>query len=334
MNWSTGFSARYYMELVDAATWRDIERYEITGGSIARSAGDLMEAADLDMTDIPGSGDVWVRVYLDARQGNSGDREALFTGLLSAPTASWDGVRRSYKTECYSVLKPPADVLLSRGWYAPAGTVGATLAAELLAVGAAPVSCDNGSPRLTTAIVAENGETYLSMAHKILQAIDWRIRISGSGEISVCRKAESPSATFDVLENDIIELAVTDNMDWFNCPNVFRAISGDLMAIARDDDPNSPLSTVSRGREIWMEDVNCILSDNESIAGYALRRLTEEQSPVRTVNYSRRYQPDVYIGDIVTLNHPAQNISGEFRITSQKIELGYGARTSEEAQQV
>ena len=334
MNWTTGFSARYYMELVDAASWRDIERYDITGGSIARSAGDLMEAADIDMTEIPGGGDAWVRVYLDARQGDSGDRQALFTGLLSAPTATWDGVRKTYKTECYSVLKPPADVLLSRGWYAPAGTVGATLAAELLSVGAAPVSCDNGSPRLVTAVVAENGETHLSMARKILAAIDWRIRISGNGEIHVCPKAASPSATFDALENDIVELAVTDSRNWFSCPNVFRAISGDLMAIARDDDPNSPLSTVSRGREIWREEANCALSDNENIAAYALRRLAEEQAPVRTVSYARRYQPDVYIGDIVTLNHPAQGISGEFRITSQKIELGYGARTTEEAQEV
>lgn len=333
MNWNTGFSARYYMERVDAATWRDVERFEITGGSIAHSAGDLMEAADIDMTSVPGDGDTWVRVYLDARQGDSGERVALFTGLLSAPSASWDGKRTSYKTECYSVLKPPADMLLPRGWYAPAGAIGSALAAELLSVGAAPVTYDT-SPRLTTSIVAGDGETYLTMARKILEACNRRIRISGLGEIDICKKASSSSATFDALDNDVIELAVSDTKDWFACPNVFRAISGDLMAIARDDDPDSPLSTISRGREIWREETGCTLNENESIAGYALRRLKEEQSPARSVSYARRFFPDIYIGDIVTLNHPAQGISGDFRITSQRIELGYGARTTEEAEEI
>jgi len=331
MNWNRGFSARYYMELVDAATWRDIKRYEVTGGNISKSTGGLMEAADIDATDIPATGDVWIRIYLDARQGETGAREAIFTGLLSAPATDWEGNRKSYKTECYSVLKPASDILLQRGWYAPAGMNGAKQAAKLLSVGAAPVTFEENAPALASMIIAESGETNLSMAQKIINAIDWRIRITGTGEIRICPKAAEPEATFDALENDLIELSVSDSSDWFSCPNVFRATSGDMTAVARDDDPESPFSTVARGREIWMEETDCKLNENEGIGNYALRRLKEEQAPSRQVSYNRRFVPDIYVGDIIRLRHPAQGIDGAFRINTQRIDLGYGGRTSEEA---
>ena len=333
MNWNNGFTARYYMTLVDSKSWRDVERFEIISGSVSRSGGTLMEAADLTAVTIPVA-DSWVRIYLDARQEDSDARVALFTGLLSAPATSWDGTRRTYKAECYSVLKPAADVLLQRGWYAPAGMDGAQLAETLLSIGAAPVICEENAPSLNTTIVAEDGETNLSMAQKILSAIDWRIRISGSGEINICPKATETSMSFDALENDCIELSVSDNSDWFSCPNVFRAVSDNLIAIARDDDEESPLSTVSRGREIWMEETNCTLNTDEGISEYAVRRLKEEQSPSREISYNRRFFPDLYIGDMVRIHYPGQNIDSDFRITSQQIELGYGARTAEGAIQV
>ena len=332
MNWKSGFTARYFMELVDAATWRDIRRYEITGGNISKSNGGLMEAADINATEVPATGDVWVRIYLDARQGETGAREAIFTGLFSAPATDWVGSSKEYKAECYSVLKPASDILLQRGWYAPAGISGAKQAAKLLSVGAAPVTYEENAPALASMIIAEAGETNLSMAQKIINAIDWRIRITGMGEIQICPKAAEPVATFDALENDLIELSVSDSSDWFNCPNVFRATSGDMTAVARDDDPESPFSTVARGREIWMEENDCKLAENEGIGNYARRRLKEEQSPTRQVSYARRFVPDIYVGDIIRLQHPAQGIDGEFKINMQKIDLGYGGRTSEEAE--
>lgn len=334
MNWNKGFTSRYYMTRVDPVTWRDTERFDIISGSISRSGGALMEAADFDAVTVPGNGDVWIRIYLDARQEGSDAHEALFTGLMTAPSVTWNGNRKSYRVECYSVLKPAADVLLQRGWYAPAGMNGAELAARLLTIGSIQVEYEENAPALASNIIAEDGESNLSMGQKILDAIGWRIRISGLGHISICPQADTVSQTFDALENDSIELAVTDNHDWFSCPNVFRAVSDGLTAVARDDDEESPLSTVSRGREIWMEESSANLNENEGIAEYAVRRLKEEQSPSREISYTRRFFPDLYVGDMIRIHHPAQNIDADFRISSQQIELGYGARTSEGAIQV
>lgn len=332
MNYSKGFSASYHMTILDPVTFRDAQTVSIKGGSIDRSTSELMESANIDLTEVPGDGEEWVRVYLTVRQeGAEEERIPVFTGLLSVPERSLDGRRESYSAECYSVLKPAADILLQRGWYAPSGVNGAELAASLLSCGPAPVNASEHAPILASSIVSEDGETNLSMAEKILTAIGWRIRITGAGEIQICELAAEPTAVFDALENDSIEMQVTDTRDWFSCPNVFRAVQGDLVSIARDDEPDSSLSTIKRGREIWMEETDCSLGAGETLSDYALRRLKEEQSPARKLKYDRRYQPDVVPGDLVRIHYPGNSIDGIFRITSQSIELGYNAKTTEEA---
>ena len=73
------------------------------------------------------------------------------------------------------------------------------------------------------------------------------------------------------------------------------------------------------------------LGTNESLSSYALRRLKELQSPARIVEYDRRFDPNVKPGDLVRINHPEIGVNGTFRIQEQKIELTYGAKTSETA---
>ena len=335
MIWKDGFTAAYYITLVDAKSWRDIGRMEITEGTIERIQTDLMESADLTMTELPGTGEAWVRIWLDADQ-NGVTHVPLFTGLTSAPSRSINGRRNSYRVECYSVLKPLDDILLERGYYIPAEVTAPKAAARLLKAGSAPVVIEGSGamPRLTEAVVAEEGETRLTLAEKVLSAIGWRIRIDGRGVIHIEERTNNIVSMFDANANDIIELELTDECDWYSCPNVLRAISDDLTAVARDDDPASPLSTVSRGREIWAEETSVALGTNETLSTYAMRRLRELQSPAQTVNYSRRFDPGVTVGDYVRINHPEIEIDGTFEITAQTLELSYGCRTEEEAVRV
>ena len=108
------------------------------------------------------------------------------------------------------------------------------------------------------------------------------------------------------------------------------AIDDDMTGIARDDSPDSPLSTVNRGREVWEQEDNCDLADNETIAEYAQRMLREAQRVSQTASYDRRYIPDIVPGDIVMLRYPAQGLDGPYVVESQDIDLGYSATTSEE----
>lgn len=323
MNWTEGYSAYFNIKIVDPATWQDIGTVDITGGTVTKTTDGLMESADIQTTQ--NIGEAIIRVYLYARQEDDGDRAAIFTGFLQTPGTDWDGVRESHNAICYSVLKPAADILLPRGWYAPK-TSAAEVVKDLLDI-IAPVEVEGTSPNLTQYIVAESGETNLTMAWKILNSIGWRLRITGEGRIVICPTPEEAVERFDTRTNDIIELKVTDEQDLFSCPNVFRASASNESVVAYDES-----SIERRGREIWAQEENCATNDGESLIEYAERRLSELQQPARKVKYSRRYIPEVVPGDMVNINLPAQNVAGDFYIKRQQITLGHNALTSEEAE--
>lgn len=334
MNWNDGFSALYELKKVDPVTWHDAGSFDFVSGSVKHSETGLLESADLSMTENPG--ECWIRVYLKARQDAGGAREPIFTGLTSVPERTGDGTRITYRVECYSVLKPLEDILTERGYYAPAGADGAQLVRDLLKVGAAPVVVEGESPGLTDPIVSEDGTTRLDMAWMILDAIGWRLRITGDGTIHICEAASEPVAVFDTMKNDIIENATTDSQDWFTVPNCIRVVSGDKYVEYKDDDPDDPISTASRKEtrggngEIWVNENPSGIGDQESLAEFAMRKLLEAQHPARKVTYARRFRPGVLVSDLVTLHLPIIGIDGRFKITSQTIELTHGARTSEE----
>ena len=330
MDWQYGFTASYHAAYVDPNTWRDIERFEIIDGTISREESSLMESADLTCRNFDTTRERWVRIYLDARQSGYGERVALFTGLATSPTVNVSGTVTEYPVQMYSVLKPAEVVLLDRGWYAPTEISGSKLVKGLLSVCPGPVSEEPNAPTLNEAIVAEDGESNLTMIGKILTAIGWRLRIGGDGSVVICPKATEPAKTFSALMYDTIEPEIELEQDWYECPNVFRAVNDEQGGVARDDSDASPLSTVNRGREVWMEETSCDFIDGESIAEYAIRRLKEEQSYYINVSYDRRYEPDILVGDLVQLHYPAQGVDGIYRVKAQTIELGYGARTAEE----
>lgn len=330
MDWSKGYSAAYYMQRVDPATWRDIGLIQVTGGSIKRMSTGKRESADVDCVGIDIGVEQWVRIYLDASQDGSTAHVALFTGLATSPAKNIDGVVTKSTLTCYSVLKPCEDVDLPLGWYAPAGASGGEVIRSLLTASPAPVVIADSSPTLTSAIVAEGNENHLTMIDKILSAMGWRIRIDGDGTVNVEPKPVDAAVVFDPLSNDVIETKIKLSADWYSCPNVYRATSGDVTGIARDEDPDSALSTVGRGREVWKSESGVNLASTESIAQYAARKLKEAQQVKQTASYDRRYYPGLVPGDRVQMHYPEQGLSGVFTIESQTTKLGHGGTTSEQ----
>lgn len=335
MDWSKGFEATYYMTIVDRITWKDTEKIEITGGSVSKSDSNLIESADVDCLNYD-HGEQWIRLWLDARQdGADASHIALFTGLATSPSVSINGVIKQNSLECYSVLKPADDIPLPRGYFVGGGTNAPELIKnELLKDSPAPVVIDGEAPPLAKTIIAENGESKLSLAVKLLTAINWRFRIKGDGTIHICPKGNDVVASFDTLDNDVVEPQISVDYDWYKCPNVFQAVIDGASYVARDDDPNSVLSTVRRGREIWQTEENPTLNSGETATQYVKRRLKEEQTAIMKVSYNRRFYPDVTIGDCVNMNYPAQNVKGVFRILSSSFNLSYGATVSEDANQI
>lgn len=334
IDWSKGYSASYYAEQVDPSTWRDVGVIEITGGTIKRENEGKRQSADIDCINYRIPIEQWIRVYMDIQQAGSSAHVPLFTGLATTPNSDMHGALSKNTLACYSVLKPAEDIVLERGWYAMAGSSAGDIITDLLFASPAPVEIDGIIPSLFETIVAEDNETCLSMLDKVLDSIGWRLRIDGDGTIRILPPASEAVASFDPIENDVIEPDIKISQDWSACPNVYVAVSRDETGTARDDDPDSPLSTINRGREVWVRKSGVTLADNESITDYAARMLREAQRAELTASYTRRYVPEVMPGDWISMKYPEQNLNGVFEVGSQSVKLGHCAATSEEVRQV
>ena len=331
MDWSRGYSARYYLSILDKKTMRDIDKIELTGGSIRRSLTDLRESADINCVNYNNSTEQYIRVWLDIKQEGESSHTPLFTGIATSPESKYSGRLKTNALQCYSMLKVAEDVMLPRGWYAPVDANGGKLVKNLLSIigPGIKINVAKDAPDLTQAIIAEQSENHLSMADKILNSINWQLKLDGYGNISIGPVNKDFVVTFDSNLNDIVETEITVSYDWFSAPNVLRATLDDSYAVAKDERPDSPLSIQNRGREVWFEDANVQLNTNETLAEYTNRMLKEYQQISTSISYSRRFWPDLYPGDVVRLNYPAQSIQGNFLIVDQTITLGYNAKTSE-----
>lgn len=329
MNWANGFSAAYYAAIIDPRTWTETGRLEIVDGNVKRESSDLRDSADFTAVEYDGA-ERWVRLYLEAKQAGDKVRTPLFTGLTASPTRNIDGNLSTSRVDCYSVLKPCADVLTQRGYYIPAALPLNNAVRRLLDTTPAPVEIEGDMPALESALISEDGETALSLVTKIIKAIDWTIQTTGDGTIHIRPRTTGYVARFDAVDNDMIEPEITYTRDWYSLPNVFRAVSEDTAAVARDESTSSPLSIQNRGREIWAEEDSVDLAENESLAAFALRKLKELQNAATKISYNRRYDPDILPGDSVYLHYPNQGIDGAFTVSSQSITLDFGATTAEE----
>lgn len=334
IDWTQGYSARYYLAVLDKYTLRDIDRMKITGGSIRRSLTELRESADIDCTGYDSNTEQYVRVWLDIKQGGASSHTPLFTGLATSPKNTYNGRLKKNSVQCYSLLKIAQDILLPRGWYAPVDANGGKLVKNLLSVIGTEIKIADNSPDLSQAIIAERGENHLSMVDKILEAIDWRMRVDGNGTISIEPYNKNSLILFDSNKNDIIETDIEITYDWYNAPNVVRCSLDDDCAIAKDETSSSPLSIANRGREVWVEVSDVQLGSNQTLAEYANAALKEYQSVATSIRYDRRYYPDLYPGDVISINYPAQRVAGNFMISDQTVTLGYNAKTSEEVMEI
>lgn len=338
MDWSKGLSARYKAYIVDPVTWKDGEEIDIISGSISKSESDLRESADIVVSNYNDNTERWIRVYLDARQQTDSYYGPIFTGLISSPSVDIEGTMRTNTLRCYSVLKPANDILLSKGYYIPYGSNIETVLNSLLSVvRGIPINIIGTPPALSQTLIAENGETCLSMADKVLYYMGWRMYITGNGTITISDGDVSNMtavAYFDSDDMDSLETKLNIENNWFDCPNVFRAVDGNFSATARDEDPDSILSIPNRGREIWFEESGCTPYAGESLEQYAKRRLLEEQHVSMVASYSRRFDPDVNVSDLILLRYPGQGLDGTFYISSQSITLGYSPTVSEVAYRI
>lgn len=148
----------------------------------------------------------------------------------------------------------------------------------------------------------------------------------------------SPVWTYNDDNSSILLPGISMDHDLYGIPNVVEVIYADsehyIESRIVNDDPNSPVSTVTRGREIVQRVLNPDIHgkpSQEVLDTYAEELLSALSSVEYTISYDHGYCP-VRVGDCVRLNYTRAGLKNiKAKVVSQTIKCDTGCSVSEKA---
>lgn len=342
-DWTAPMQQTFEYYTVDPKTWKDVRKLEnVKSCTISRdSDADTLGSATIDMHD--DIGESYVRVYLITIQNGVTEKHPLGTFLIQTPSGSFDGKARNLSMDAYTPLielkenPPPLGYSLLEG-------DNIMEKAYLIARenARAPVVKTTLDKKLSFDFVSNTDDKWITFLNDLIANADYRFDLDELGRILFApkQKLESlqPVWTFDDDNSSILYPDISWSRDLYGIPNVVEVIytKGKDTYYARvvNDDPNSPTSTVRRGREIIHREPNPSISDNPSeyqIKQYAEQLLKELSTIEYSVSYTHAYCP-VRLLDCVRLNYVAAGITDvKARVISQSIKCETGCSVSEKA---
>lgn len=221
------------------------------------------------------------------------------------------------------------------GWVTyPAGTVGTDAVRDLIeSTGESAGAITPSDTALRTDMTFDHGATKLQVINKILEAIGYfSLAVDWSGQYRAepyVLPAQRPQAA--VFDESRLSWRTSDfsrEQDLFRVPNVFQAQSqstGDEEALSAEvvnSDPNSPFSTVNRGRRIGTGQPPEVIeaATEEILYEHANRRLIELSSPTATLEITHAWLP-LLLNDVVGFQSSLVNTSTRATVTNMRIPL-------------
>lgn len=343
-DWTAPMAQTFEYYEVDPGTWRDrrairtVESASLSRDSTAATLGSATIDADGEF------GEGYVRVYLVTEQGGTRERHALGTYLVQTPSATFDGRRTSATMDAYTPLIELDEKRPPLGYYVPAGEnvmdACARLCSEHLR---APVVATAADYELGADFVADGDESWLDFVSSLLATAGYAFDLDEMGRVLFAPKPDAASMrpvwTYDEGNSSILYPEVEMERDLFGVPNVLEVVWSDdhyvYTARAVNDDPNSPTSTVSRGREIEEREENpefAATPTQKMVEEYARTRLRELSTVSYTISYKHGYNP-VRVGDCVRFDHPRAGLPGvRAVVTEQSIDCEEGCPVTERAE--
>ena len=206
----------------------------------------------------------------------------------------------------------------------------------------APVVRPKSSETLYSDFVADTDDTWITFLKDLLAKAKYTLSLDEIGRVlfSPIQDTASlqPVKTFDDSNSSILYPDISMNHDLYGLPNVVEVIysngSEKYYSKVVNDDENSPISTINRGREIVYRDTNPSISGEptkEQIDEYAKQLLRDLSSIEYTISYSHGYC-GVRLGDCVRLNYSRAGITNvKVKIISQTIKCEQGCPVTEKA---
>lgn len=342
-DWSKSMQQTFEYYVVDPGTWKDVSKInDVKSCTISWDAdSDTLGSATID---IDGSlEECYVRVYLVTIQNGVRERHPLGTFMVQTPSTSFDGKVRSVTIDAYTPLIELKEKCPPYGYSILKNTNIMDMAYRLTAENLrAPVVKTIATDTLYTDFVSEPDDTWITFLKDLLANAKYSFGLDELGRIlftpSQDTAALQPLMTFDDSNSSILYPDISMDHDLYGLPNVVEVIYSNgteyYQSRVVNNDENSPISTVNRGREIIYRDTNPSISGQptkEQIDAYAKRLLKVMSSIEYTVTFTHGYC-GVRLGDCIRLNYTRAGINNvKAKIISQSIKCEPGCSVKEKA---
>lgn len=331
IDWSESMEQSFEYYEVDPNTWKDIRKIEnVKSCTIDRDeSSDTLGSASISIVDT--LGETYIRAYLLIRQNGNNFRVTLGTFLVQTPSSDFDGKNRNVTMDCYTPLLELKENPPPLGYTLMKGENIMERAYEICRENCrAPVVETKLEKVLEANFVSNTDDTWLVFLQDLLAQAKYKFYLDEEGKIlfAPIQKLEQlkPVWTFNDDNSSILYPDINLEHDLYGIPNVVEVVcsTGTEMYTARvvNDDPNSPTSTVNRGREILYRETSPNIQgipSIEQINEYAEALLEELSSVEYQVSYKHGYCP-VRVGDCVRLNYERADLKDvKAKVISQSI---------------
>jgi len=343
VDWTDSMEQTFEYYEVDPYTWKDKRPLNmVKKSSIKRDDGtDTLGSATIDINDT--LGECYVRIYLIVRQNGGEFKFVLGTYLVQTPSSSYDGKNRNVSMDAYTPLlelkenPPPLGFALLKN-----DNIMHQAYMLIRDNCRAPVVETSSDELLLDNFVADPNENWLNYISDLIGQAKYRLHLDENGRILFAPKQKldelQPVWTYNDDNSSILYPEVSMQHDLYGIPNVVEVVCStglhEYTARIVNDDPNSPTSTVNRGREIIHRETEPNLPgfpSEEQIDEYAKSLLEALSSVEYQVSYTHGYCP-VRVGDAVRLNYKKAGLEGiKAKVISQTIKCENGCSVNETA---
>lgn len=343
IDWLSSMQQTYEYYIVDPNTWKDTTQVKsIKRSSIDRdSDAETLGSATFEMVD--SLDECYIRNYLVAIQNGVSYRFPLGTFLVETPSFSFDGKSKNVSVDAYTPLIELKENLPPIGYSLLKNDNIMNAAYRICRENArAPVVETKCDTVLHNDFVANTNDTWMSFTSDLIANAKYTIDLDELGRIIFSPKQDTASLqpvwTYTDDDKSILHPSLTMNHDIYEVPNVVEVIYSEdgtyYYSRVVNDDPNSPISTVNRGREVTyrVTDPDVIGDPTKNqIDEYANQLLRDMSVIDYTVSYTHGYCP-VRIGDCVRINYTRAGLIGvKAKVISQTISCEPGCPVTETA---
>lgn len=342
-DWLSPMQQTFEYYTVDPGTWKDVALLTtVKSSSITRDfEAETLGSATIDADGV--FGESYIRIYLVTIQNGVRERHPLGTYLVQTPSTSFTGTVSNVSMDAYTPLIELKENQPPLGYYSMKGVnvmeEGLRLTEEHMR---APVVGTSSEVTAYQDFVSNTDDTWLTYISDLIANAKYYFDLDEMGRVLFAPKQDTASLqpiwTYDDSNSSILYPEITLDHDLYGIPNVVEVVysSANDQYYARvvNDDVNSPISTVNRGREIVQRIENPSFPAEPTqamINEYADQQLRELSTLEYTISYKHGYN-GVRLGDCVRMNYERAGITDiKARVIYQTISCEPGCPVSEKA---